>query len=274
MTKSPFCDGLYTFGVMASRYPIILAHGIVIKDYKFFRAFGRIEKTLKNAGYDVYTSRTDGFGSIENNAAQLKCQIEEICKARGVDKVNIIAHSKGGLDAKYMIDELDGDTRVASLTTVCSPHKGSKLAGKICGYPKPLLKFIAFWIDFWYKIFGDKAPDSMRVLQQLKAIPPEEYNEAVACEKVYCQSFSAVMKRSRDDFVMGIPLKITNHTEDSPTDGIVSVESSKFGNYRGNCLDGSVSHSEIIDFMAGKKKRQKVFAFYLSVCEDLANRGF
>ena len=44
--------------------------------------------------------------------------------------------------------------------------------------------------------------------------------------------FSAVMKRSRDDFVMGIPLKITNHTEDSPTDGIVSVESSKFGNYR------------------------------------------
>ena len=71
MTKSPFCDGLYTFGVMASRYPIILAHGIVIKDYKFFRAFGRIEKTLKNAGYDVYTSHTDGFGSIENNAAQL-----------------------------------------------------------------------------------------------------------------------------------------------------------------------------------------------------------
>ena len=29
---------------MMSKYPILLAHGIVVKDFKYFKAFGRIEK--------------------------------------------------------------------------------------------------------------------------------------------------------------------------------------------------------------------------------------
>ena len=33
---------------MSCKYPIILAHGIILKDIKFFKAFGRIEKILKN----------------------------------------------------------------------------------------------------------------------------------------------------------------------------------------------------------------------------------
>ena len=259
---------------MASKYPIILAHGIVVKDLKFFKAFGRIEKILKSQGYEVYTSRTDGFGTIENNAEQLKNQIYEILQIHGVDKVNIIAHSKGGLDSRYMIEKLGMENSVASLTTICSPHKGSKLATKLYSFPKPLLKFVAFWINFWYRIFGDKHPNSLEVLRQLKEIPQEQYEDAVTCKCVYSQSYSAIMKRGRDDFVMGIPLKISLRAEQSPTDGIVSVESSKWGEYRGNCLDESVSHSQIIDFMAGKKKRQKVYSFYLSICRDLTERGY
>ncbi|MBR5797662.1 MAG: alpha/beta fold hydrolase, partial [Clostridia bacterium] len=110
---------------MVTKYPIVLTHGIVLKDVKFFKAFGHIETLLRDNGYSVHTSQTDGFGSIENNAAQLKAQIEEIMQAEGVDKVNIIAHSKGGLDSRYMIDHLDMAEHVASLTFLCTPHKGS-----------------------------------------------------------------------------------------------------------------------------------------------------
>lgn len=259
---------------MASKYPIILAHGIVIKDLKFFKAFGRIEKTLKDVGYVVYTSRTDGFGTIENNAKQLQAQVQEILQRHGVDKVNIIGHSKGGLDSRYMIERLGMENSVASLTTVCSPHRGSRLATKLYSFPKCLLKFAAFWINFWYKIFGDKHPNSLEVLKQLKEIPQEQYEDAVTCKCVYSQSYSAIMKRCRDDFIMGITLKITRRAEQSDTDGVVSVESSKWGEYKGNCLDESVSHSQIIDFMVGKKKRQKVYKFYLAICQDLAERGY
>ena len=60
---------------MKNKYPIILVHGIIVKDFKIFKAFGKIEKSLKDAGYYVETSATDGFGTIENNAEQLKKQI-------------------------------------------------------------------------------------------------------------------------------------------------------------------------------------------------------
>ena len=133
---------------MATKYPIILAHGIALKDYKFFKAFGRIEKILRQNGYSVYTSTTDGFGSIENNAAQLKAQVEEILAAEGVEKVNVIAHSKGGLDTRYMIDSLGMQKQVASVTFLCTPHKGSQIATKLYEMPKWIRNSLAKILDF------------------------------------------------------------------------------------------------------------------------------
>jgi len=259
---------------MQTKYPIILAHGIMIKDYRFFKAFGRIEKVLRNAGYSVYSSRTDGFGTVENNAEQLKAQIREILAKENVDKINVIAHSKGGLDSRYMIEKLDMASSVASLTTLCTPHKGSALAARIFSMPKWMAKMTAFWINFWYKIFGDKNPDALEVCRQLQSTEFDLFEINAPCDGVYSQSYSATLKRSRDDFVMGVPLQITKRCETSLSDGIVSVESAKYGEYKGDCLDESLSHSEIIDFMVKKKKREKIYAFYLGLCRDLAERGY
>lgn len=259
---------------MKTKYPIILAHGIILKDFKYFKAFGRIEKILKAEGCSVYTSKTDGFGTIESNAAQLKTQILRILADESAEKVNIIAHSKGGLDAKYMIESLDMEDKVASLTTLCTPHKGSQIASKILRMPKPAKKFIAFWVNFVYRIFGDKKPNSLEVCRQLQSVPYTDAEVIDFSDKVYCQSYSTQMQRSRDDFVMGIPHMFSKKYERGATDGIVSAESSKFGDYRGECTEGSVSHSEIVDFMVKKKKKEKIYAFYVSLCRELAEKGF
>ena len=110
-----------------TKYPIILVHGIVIKNFKHFRAFGKIEKELRQKGFIVYSSNIDGFGTIETNAQMLKEEILDILKKENVDKVNIIAHSKGGLDSKYMIENLEMEENVATLTTLCTPHRGTIL---------------------------------------------------------------------------------------------------------------------------------------------------
>lgn len=248
-------------------YPIILVHGIVLKDINFFKAFGRIEKKLKAEGYRVVTARTDGFGTIENNAEQLKKHILEILSEEGVDKVNLIAHSKGGLDAKYMIENLDMREHIASLTTLCTPHKGSPIASFLLRLPKWLTKFMAFWINLTYRILGDKHPDSLAVCRQLQL----QENELPIPDGVYCQSYSASIERSRDDFIMGIPLAFSHHLENKPSDGLVSVDSAQFGTYNGNV---NLSHSEIVDFMVKKKKRERIYAFYTQICEDLSQRGF
>ncbi len=259
---------------MKSKYPIVLVHGLAVKDFKIFRAFGKIEKTLQEEGYRVYTAEIDGFGTVENNAAQLKSYIEGILGTEKVEKVNLIAHSKGGLDAKYMVQHLDMEDKVASLTTLCTPHKGASLATKLLKMPKFLLYIIAFFINFWYRIFGDKRPDALKACQQLQVTPHVETVALHISEKVYCQSYSSVLDKGREDFVMDVPLMLLKKFDERPSDGLVSVESAQFANYKGHCMEESVSHSEIIDLMTKKKKKEKIFAFYRQVCFELTEMGF
>lgn len=259
---------------MKSKYPFILVHGVMLKDFKYLRAFGRIEKKLNEAGYKVYTARTDGFGTIENNAEQLKKHILQILAAENAEKINIIAHSKGGLDGKYMIENLNMGEKTASLTTLCTPHKGSQIATMLLRLPNFLKKFIAFWINFVYRVFGDEKPDALKVCKQLERVSGENPTDFDGIRGVYCQSFSSIMKKSRDDFIMGIPLTFSRRLEKDFSDGLVSVDSSKFGNYRGDCIDESVSHLQILGYAAGKKKKEKIYGFYLQVCEELANNGY
>ena len=246
----------------------------MVKDFKKFKCFGKIEKVLKEQGLIVYTAKTDGFGTILSNAEQLKKYIELILEKENVDKVNIIAHSKGGLDAKYMITSLDMEESVASLTTICTPHKGSPIASKLLKLPKWMLRFISFWINFWYKIFGDEHPDSLEVCKELKRVNLEEESVLMISDKVYCQSYSSKMNKSTDDFLMGIPYAFSMYFEHVETDGMVPVDSCVFGEYKGYAIDDSISHSEIIDFMVKYKKKEKVYKFYISVCIELIKKGF
>ena len=259
---------------MATKYPIVLAHGIMLRDIKFFKAFGRIEKVLLSDGHTVYTANTDGVGTIENNAAQLAEFIDEVLKKENAEKVNIIAHSKGGLDARYMIEHLGMGAKVASVTFLCTPHKGSMIATKLYGLPRWIKGFIAFWMNLWYRIFGDKQPNVLEACRQLQSAPKGVLENCERPDGIFMQSFSSTLKRSRDDFIMGIPLKFSRRYEEGETDGMVSVESSKFAEYKGDCIDGSISHTEIVDFMVTKKKKEKIYAFYVGICEELEKRGF
>ena len=74
---------------------------------------------------------------------------------------------------------------------------------------------------------------------------------------------------------MAIPAMFSRFMEkDRATDGLVPRDSAIFGNYKGDCLDGSVSHTEIVDFLVCAKKRDKILAFYSELCKDLAKQGF
>lgn len=259
---------------MKSKYPIILVHGIIVKDFKFFKAFGKIEKSLKEKGYYVETSKTDGFGTIENNAEQLKKQILRILEEQNVEKVNLIAHSKGGLDAKYLIKNLNMEDKIASLTTLCTPHKGSMIADKLLTLPKFIIKILEFWINLFYKLFKDEKPDCLAVAKQLSVINNIEEETFNFSSSVYCQSYSTTLKRSRDDFIMGIPLVFSKRFEKDESDGMVSLTSMKFAEYKGECLDESISHSEIIGFSLSRNKRKKVIDFYIELCDDLIKKGY
>ncbi len=262
---------------MKTKYPIVLVHGIASKEFGFFKAFGLIERNTKSCGFDITTAPTDGFGSIESNAEQLKRYIEKLISETGAEKVNLIGHSKGGLDSRCMISRLGMGDRVASLTCLSTPNQGSRIASRLWSLPDIIKKPIACLIELFYKIVGDKDPQVLTVCRQLayseNGIP--ELANAEIPEGIFVQSYSVTMQRSRDDFIMSIPHLFSKIIEKEPeTDGLVTKESAKFGEFQGDCIEGSASHSEICGFSLHKKKRAEVYAFYIELCNDLAKRGY
>ena len=261
---------------MKTKYPIVLVHGLAMKDTFFMKSFGRIDRILRIQGYTVYKSDVDAVGSVESNAAQLKNEIEVILTETGAEKVNIIAHSKGGLDAKYMIERLGMGEKAASLTTLCTPHLGSPVASFVLKFPRFAVKYAAFWVNTFFRVFGDKHPDSFTACQQLRRTENIGEETARPVRNVFCQSFSATFRPGEKyaDFVTRVPLLISRWMEkDRVSDGMVPRDSAIFGHYRGDCLDGSLSHTEIVDFMVRDKKRDKIFAFYSALCEELVHAG-
>ncbi len=115
----------------ATKYPIVMAHGFLgwnrmfgILDY-----FNGIPQTLSRNGADVFTTKTSTVNSIEVRGEQLLSQIRTINAITGSDKVNLVGHSQGGLDSRY-VAAVDPQA-VASVTTVASPHLGTGFADSV-----------------------------------------------------------------------------------------------------------------------------------------------
>lgn len=258
---------------MATKYPIILAHGIFMKP-RFFRVFKHIQRKLSKAGYQVYIADTDGVGAIENNANQLKVQIEDILAKAGAEKINIIAHSKGGLESFYMIEHLGMGEKIASLTTLCTPFKGSSVATFVNRLPSFLLTAFVFCCNLFYKILGDKQPNLREALRELDPSSMNRIKELDGSLEFYFQSYSCRMKKAMSDPVLAISYLISKRDEKDFSDGMVSMGSASFTNYRGDCIDDSISHNEIVCYLTRRSKKVKVVKFYLELCEELARGDY
>jgi triacylglycerol lipase len=115
--------------VGGTRYPIVLHHGllgfnrILSVDY-----FYEVKTTLEREGHVVRATQVSTVSSMEARARQLAGQIDAILAETGAAKVDIIAHSMGGLDARHLISVLGYGDRVATLITLGTPHRGTPVA--------------------------------------------------------------------------------------------------------------------------------------------------
>src|SRR5262249_27757624 len=113
-----------------TRYPIVFCHGML--GYRLLRmqmpedcnCFSPLGRFLRDRGFRVLFPQVAPAGGVVERAKQLRDQILEWSN----EPVNLIAHSMGGLDARYLITHLNMGERVRSLTTVGAPHRGSYLA--------------------------------------------------------------------------------------------------------------------------------------------------
>lgn len=139
------------------RLPIVLAHGIARFDILLeilrarfqlhdtglsdrFQYFKGIKSHLESHGFQVFHPNQDFAGPVSLRAEQLRDRVNEVLVSTGAQKVHIIAHSMGGLDARHMIVDKGMAAKVASVTTIGTPHRGTVLADHVIDHGGFLLK--------------------------------------------------------------------------------------------------------------------------------------
>lgn len=263
----------------ALRYPLILIHGIGFRDLRFFNYWGRIPAELERNGADIYYGHQEAWGTIENNAARLKEKIDEVRRITGCEKVNLIAHSKGGLDARYLISALHCGSQVASLTTVNTPHLGSELINVLNGLPDGLYRFLAGLFDKTFRKAGDENPDCYHASKQLAPSFCQEFNRTVKDDPRVCyRSYASVMTHASSDMLLSVPyLLMKTAAKGKPNDGLVAEPSAHWGHFcstfRSTTRRG-ISHGDMIDLKREDYKGFDVIEAYVQLVAELKEAGF
>ena len=253
-----------------TRYPLLLIHGLNCRDDWIFPYWGRVADVLREHGATVYLSGQDAWGSVPGNARALLSRGEAILAETGSEKLNLIAHSKGGLEARYLVSTLGFAPKAASLTTICTPHHGSKAAAEWLGR-KRVCGFVGRRLEGFWRARGDRDPDFWAAAAALTPEAMARFNqENPDSPLVYYQSWGARLDSPGWDPMDRLQLWLTR--ADAPTDGLVSPESAVWGRWRGT-LEG-VSHQ---DGVGGRRRTRPGFdpgEFYVRLVRELAELGF
>ena len=198
----------------------------------------RLYKYLKKKGFQVYETKVPSFESIKQRAMKLAVIIDRILCENNTDKVNIIAHSMGGLDSRYLISKLGYGNKIASLTMIGTPNRGSPIADfalSITSWSRPLKNILRV-------IFGEhlsKKKISASLSQLTPSYLKNHFNKKIKDHpNVYYQSWSG------ESSLMGIkdqnqisPMLLFTFSILSmygkKNDGLVSCHSAQWGKYRG-----------------------------------------
>lgn len=219
-----------------TKYPILMVHGVFFRDFRYFNYWGRIPKELKRHGARIYYGNHQSAASVADSGRELSERIMEVLKETGASKVNVIAHSKGGLDTRYAISRLGMSQYVASLTTINTPHRGCEFA------------------------------DYLLDLNE----------EVVDQPNVYYQSVGSKLNvASGGRFPLNFSYELVKYF-DGPNDGLVSESSFPWGeDYHFLTVDGKrgISHGDMIDLNRENIQGFDVREFYVELVHGLKEKG-
>lgn len=262
-----------------TRYPLLMVHGVFFRDVRFFNYWGRIPKELMRNGAEIYYGNQQSAVTIAESGRELAKRIRQIVQETGCEKVNVIAHSKGGLDIRYAISACGAADNVASLTTINTPHRGCLFADFLLEKaPEGLRQFLAKRYNGALRKLGDASPDFLGAVTDLTAERCKELNTKLQdCSQVYYQSVASSMKKARSGrFPLNVSYYLVKYF-DGENDGLVSVESALWGNvYQILKPEGrrGISHGDMIDLNRENFPGFDVREFYVNLVHDLKQKGF
>lgn len=262
--------------ICATKYPLLMVHGMGFRDWKYFNYWGRIPKELIKNGAKIYYGHQEACATVENNSQLIKNKILEIIEETGCEKVNIIAHSKGGLDSRYAISKLGMEDYVASLTTVGTPHHGSEVTDLANKLPDSFYRKVSDFMDKRFRGFGDSNPDFYTLCHQFNTSYAEQFNKEVPdSDKVYYQSYASVMRFPFSFNLLGFTHMLLSRY--GRNDGLITETSAQWGKFRGvfetKYIRG-ISHGDTIDLKREDYKGFDPREEYVKMVAELKELGY
>jgi triacylglycerol esterase/lipase EstA (alpha/beta hydrolase family) len=249
-----------------TRYPLVFCHGMLAMSAVHLHLpeelnyFSPLKEFLRRRGFRVLFPEVAATAGVVVRAKQLRDQI--LLWTEG--PVNLIAHSMGGLDARYLITRLGMADRVRSLTTVSTPHHGTPIADWFVAnfrHHIPLmigLEALGFNLDG----FGDCRLEVCRAFNVATPDVPGVRYFSYGGE-VTPARLSPMLRRSWNILT---PLE-------GPNDGLVSVASARWGEYLGTVHADHFGQTPDRVFLHPADDFDSL-GFFCRLAEDLARRGF
>ena len=285
---------------VATRHPIVLAHGFMGSPTNFW-AFNGVADALRADGHVVYEGEVPPFHAPAVRAERLAPTIDRALLETGSSKVNIIAHSMGGVDSRYLISTLGYGDRVASLTTISSPHHGSGVADAALSLTPSIaddaLNAVLRAIGSTFSNEGDEA-DLRAALEGIAEANMPQFNEQNADDdRVMYQSWAGISSvtgfansdaRSECeggefllhdgtydhmDALLWLCVPLVAGLSIEPNDGMSTVASSRWGTFRG-CIPAD--HLDEVGQLDNEPDPDTGFdpiRFYRNVAFDLSSQG-
>jgi triacylglycerol lipase len=259
----------------ATKHPIVLAHGFMGTDSSGTSAtnvwsFFGVADALRADGHVVHEARVQPFHAPEVRAKELakhvdlaiaECRTKPGCDA---SRVNVVAHSMGGLDARWWVGRLGGHRRVASLTTIATPHHGT---------------YVADWgglrvgraLSGWRRL-AELGVDARAIPDLTRAACAERNAALLGGPEVPTFSYGG----ARPWWGIAVPLQVAFRVlqrVEGPNDGLVSVASARYGTYLGT-LEADHFAETGWHWTPPGITRFDHLAFYRGLVRDLAARGY
>jgi triacylglycerol lipase len=252
-------------GEFQSRPLIILHHGLLgggmglgRLQWSSFRGLGR---SLAAGGYPNFVTAVHPTAGIAERAIQLKKWILTNTPASPQNKMILVTHSMGGLDARHMITHLGMADFVQTLVTVSCPHRGSAYA------------------DWVFEHLGKRLRGIQLVMQMglnLAAIPDLTTEACAKFNKktpdvpgIKYFSISAARPRIEMPAFAMISHAIVEKSQ-GPNDGLVAVQSAEWGKH---LATWRADHWQTVGRQITWRKRGKMIGIdgeYLSVLKMIS----
>jgi triacylglycerol lipase len=251
---------------LVPRHPIVFCHGMLALSTlrmqlpEELNCFAPLREFLRERGCRVLFPQVTPTGGVAARAEELRQQIR-----RWTDEpINLIAHSMGGLDARYLITHLDMAPHVRTLTTIATPHHGTYLA------------------DWFHTAFRQRLP----LLLALQAIGVNvdgfrdcrladcrDFNERTPDRpEVRYFSLGGAVPQSRVSPALRRAWTLLTPVEGA-NDGMVSTSSARWGEYLGTVNADHYAQTPDSLFLRPGEDFDAL-GFYCRLVEDLARRGY